>query len=48
VQAPSIPELEVTAVQLAVFILLIVALAGLIVEAGFWLKRKWIEEREKN
>lgn len=46
-QFPSIPELEVSAVQIAVFILLIIALAGMIVEAGFWLRRKWIAERAK-
>lgn len=44
---PSVPELEVKAVQIAVFILLLIALAGLIIEAGFWLERKWIDERAR-
>ena len=43
-QIPSIPELEVTAVPIAVFILLLIALAGLVIEALYWLKRKLIAE----
>jgi hypothetical protein len=46
-QISSIPELEVKAVQLAVFILLLIALAGLIIEAGFWLERKWMDEHTR-
>jgi hypothetical protein len=44
---PSIPELEVLAVQIFLFCMLIFALAGLLVREWYRLKRKWIEERHK-
>jgi hypothetical protein len=44
---PSIPELEVLAVQIFLFLMLIFALAGLLVREFYRLKRKWIAERRK-
>ena len=42
-QVPSIPELEVLAVQVAVFILLLFALAGLVVKEYYRLKGRWVK-----
>lgn len=44
---PQIPELEVLAVQIFLFLMLLIALAGLLVREWYRLKRKWIEERRK-
>ena len=43
-QLPSIPELVVLAVQAAVFILLVFALAGLVVKEYYRLKGRWLKE----
>lgn len=44
---PPVPELEVLAVQIFLFLMLIFALAGLLMREWYRLKRKWIEERRK-
>ena len=46
-QFPSIPELEVLAVQIAAFILLLFALGAVLVVGFFHLKRIWIKERHE-
>ena len=46
-QLPLVPELEALAVEIVVFILLIFALAGLLVEHYYRLKRKWLKERNR-
>jgi hypothetical protein len=47
VHIPPIPELEVLAVQIFLFIMLLLALAGLIMREYYRLKRKLIAERRK-
>jgi hypothetical protein len=47
VHIPPIPELEVLAVQIFLFLMLIFALAGLLVREWYRLKRNWIEERRR-
>jgi hypothetical protein len=40
-----IPELEVLVVQIFLFIMLLLALGGLILKECYRLKRRWIKER---
>jgi hypothetical protein len=44
---PPIPELEVLAVNIFLFLMLLFALFGLLVREWYRLKRKWIAERRR-